>query len=354
MRVVWRKAIVAGLGATVLAAGCATPNAPPPRQANPAVPVVGSGRPLSAGGAPVLVPAPPRPAARRPARCTVFPADNIWHAKISRLPVDPRSAAYIAAMGSTAHLHPDFGAGLIDGAPFGMPVTTVPLNQPRVPVSFSYADESDPGPYPIPRHALIEGGPASSGDRHVIVYDPGHCLLYELYDATPQANGSWRAGSGAVFNLRSDRLRPAGWTSADAAGLPIMAGLASYDQVAAGFIDHAIRMTAPRTRDAFIWPARHAASSLTDMSLPPMGLRLRLRAGVDIAGFPNQARVVAQALKTYGAIIADNGSPFYIGGTQDSRWNNSALDALKSLTAADFEVVDTSSLMISSGSGQAR
>jgi len=188
----------------------------------------------------------------------------------------------------------------------------------------------------------------------VIAYDPARCRAYELYAARPQADGSWQAGSGAVYDLASHRLRPAGWTSADAAGLPILPGLVRYDEVAAGRIDHAIRITAPRTRNAYVWPARHAASSRSDPALPPMGLRLRLKAGVDTSRLPAQARVVAQALKTYGAILADNGSAWFITGTQDDRWSNDALRALGGLSGADFEAVDAAGLMVSADSGQAR
>lgn len=279
--------------------------------------------------------------------CPVFPADNIWHADISGLPTRSDSAGLVASIGTGAHLHPDFGAGLIDGAPFGIPVTTVGPETPREPVTFDYADESDPGPYPIPSDAKVEGGPNADGDRHVILRDPTGCRLYELFDAHRLANGSWHAGSGAIFDLRSNRLRPAGWTSADAAGLPIMAGLVRYDEVAAGHVDHAIRVTVPHSRNSYLWPARHAASSSPDPALPPMGLRLRLRAGVDISGLPSQARVIAQAMKTYGLIVADNGSPWFIGGTQDDRWDDDALNALKGFTGADFEAVDVSGLRVS-------
>jgi hypothetical protein len=285
--------------------------------------------------------------------CTVFPSTNVWNTRIDSVPVHPQSAAFVSSMGVSGHLHPDFGSGLIDGAPFGIPITTVTGTQPKVPVTFDYADESDPGPYPVPHTARIEGGSSSTGDRHVIVEDTSNCVLYELYDAHPHSNGSWTAGSGAKFNLRSNALRPAGWTSADAAGLPILAGLVRYDEVAAGRIDHAIRITVQHSRNTYLWPARHKASSLTSASLPPMGLRLRLKSTVDISHFPAQARVVAQALKTYGAIVADNGSNWYISGTQDSRWDNSALNALKSLIGNQFEAVDEAGLMVDPNSGLA-
>jgi hypothetical protein len=286
--------------------------------------------------------------------CTVFPADNVWRRDVSRLPVHASSAAWVTSVGATRNAHPDFGSGLIDGAPFGIPVTTVSGGQAGVKVTFQYARESDAGPYPIPANALVEGGPNGGGDRHVILYQPDRCRLYELFAAYRNADGSWRAGSGAIFDLRSNRLRTAGWTSADAAGLPVMAGLVRYEEVAAGRIDHAIRLTAPRTRNTYVWPARHAASSSSDAALPPMGARFRLKSSVDISRFPAQARVVAEALKRYGAMLADNGSPWYLSGTQDQRWSNEALRALKSLRGSDFEAVDMSGLMIAADSGACR
>lgn len=285
--------------------------------------------------------------------CPVLPADNVWHSKATGLPVLAKSGAYVASIGADRTVHPDFGAGTYDGRPFGMPITTVAAGQPKVRVSFEYAGESDKGPYPLAADARIEGGPAADGDRHVILHDNANCKLYELF-AARRSGGSWSAGSGAIFDLRSNALRPSGWTSADAAGLPIMPGLVRYDEVAAGRIDHAIRFTVPRTRNAFVWPARHAASSSSDASLPAMGQRFRLKASVDITGLPAQARVVAQALKTYGAIVADNGSAWYLSGTQDDRWNNDALHALGGLHGNDFEAVDASGLMISASSGRAR
>jgi hypothetical protein len=251
-------------------------------------------------------------------------------------------------------VHADFGAGLWDGGPIGIPVTRVRPGQPMVDVTFEYSSESDEGPYPIPPDARIEGGPDSDGDRHVILLDTSRCRAYELFAARPGSNGSWQAGSGAIFDLRRNTLRPRGWTSADAAGLSVLAGLVRYEEVAAGKVDHAIRVTAPGTADSYVWPARHAASTESSASLPPMGLRLRLRGSVDIDGMPRQARVIAQAMKTYGVIVADNGSPWYISGTPDDRWDNEALRALAALTGDDFEVVDASRLMVSSDSAAAR
>jgi hypothetical protein len=284
--------------------------------------------------------------------CPLFPANNVWHARVDQLPVLAASASYVASIGASQHLHPDFGSGSIDGQPFGIPITEVPAGQPGVRVTFDYDDESDAGPYPLAPNARIEGGPASDGDRHVILHDAANCRLYELF-AARRTGSSWTAQSGAIWNLRSNTLRPAGWTSADAAGLPIMAGLVRYEEVATGRIDHAIRITVPRSRDSYQWPARHAAGS-SGASLPPMGLRLRLKASVNVAGLPAQARVIATAMKTYGVVVADNGSAWYLTGTEDNRWNNDALDALKGLTGSQFEAVDTAGLMASPNSGAVR
>ena len=297
-------------------------------------------------------PSDPASAAASPAgTCPIFPADNVWHADVSRLPVLANSATLVASIGASAAVHADFGSGSWDGGPIGIPVTTVPAGQAAVPVSFQYRSESDPGPYPVPANAAVEGGPSSDGDRHVIVFDPAHCRDYELFAARP-AGGGWQAGSGAVFDLRGDALRPAGWTSADAAGLPILAGLVRYDEVAAGRIDHAIRVTVPHSRNSYVWPARHAASSSADPALPPMGLRLRLKASVNLAGLPAQARIVAQAMQRYGVIVADNGSPWYISGEPDQRWSNDALHALGGLHGSDFEALDTAGLMADQSSAR--
>jgi hypothetical protein len=284
--------------------------------------------------------------------CPLFPADNIWHADVSRLPVHPRSGAYLASMGTGAGIHADFGSGTWEGGPIGIPYTVVPAGQARVPVRFGYAGESDPGPYPIPPDAPVEGGPDAGGDRHVLVVQAGSCRLYELFDAHREGAG-WRAGSGAVWDLRANRLRPAGWTSADAAGLPILAGLVRYEEVARGRIDHAVRVTVDRSQASYLWPARHQAGQ-GGASLPPMGLRLRLKAGVDIGRFPGQARVILQAMRTYGLVVADNGSSGFIGGVPDERWDNDALHQLGRVTLADFEVVDTAPLRVSVASAAFR
>ena len=288
------------------------------------------------------------------AGCPILPADNVWNAHVDLLPVDARSADYIASIGPGTGLHPDFGSGTWDGGPIGIPYAVVPGSQPLVPVSFDYADESDPGPYPIPANAPIEGGAASSGDRHVLLVDSGDCKLYELYAAYPQPDGSWRAGSGAVFDLRSNALRPATWTSADAAGLPILPGLVRYEEIAAGTIPHALRFTVAHTRDEFVWPARHEASSNTSPAVPPMGQRFRLKAGFDVSGFPKSVQVILVALKSYGMFVADNGSNWYISGVPDERWDNDELHVLNQVHGSDFEAVDESSLMVNPDSAQVR
>lgn len=285
--------------------------------------------------------------------CPLFPANNVWNADISRLPVAANSATYIASIGLGGHLHPDFGSGLYNGEPIGIPYVVVPGTQPRVPVSFQYAGESDPGPYPLPTNAPIEGGSQSTGDRHVLVVARGTCTLYETFASYPQQNGSWRAGSGAVWRLTSNALRPAGWTSADAAGLPILPGLVTYDEVASGVITHALRVTVAQTQRAFLWPARHFASSQRSPNLPPMGLRLRLKASVALSSFPRVDQVILTALKRYGMFVADNGSSWFLSGSPDSRWNNDALHALTAIPGADFEAVDESRLQLSANSGQA-
>jgi len=292
--------------------------------------------------APAFVSAHPLPGA---SNCPIFPANNPWNQRVDRLPVAKNSASLIASIGVNDPVHPDFGSGLYDGEPIGIPYTVVGSSTRKVRVTFQYSSESDRGPYPLPRGVPIEGGYGSSGDRHVIVVDRDTCTDYELYAAYPHDHGlRWSAGSGAIFNLRSNHLRPATWTSADAAGLPILPGLARYSDLAAGGIDHALRFTAPCTAPRYVYPARHEASTCSGPNLPPMGLRVRLKAGVNISGLPYQARVVAEALKRYGMILADNGSPWYISGAPDRHWNNDALHLLDRLTGKDFQVVNTSSL----------
>lgn len=287
------------------------------------------------------------------AACPIFPADNVWNTPINNLPLDPKSQVYVNSIGANTSVHPDFGSGLYEGAPIGIPYVVVAAGQARLPISFEYADESDPGPYPIPLNAPIEGGPNGTGDRHILAVEPAECKLYELYAAYPQTNNSWQTGSGAVFDLRSNALRPAGWTSADAAGLPLLAGLARYDEVAAGIIKHALRFTAQNTRDAYIWPARHKASDDSNPNLPPMGQRFRLKANFDISSYSRDTKVILTALKTYGMILADNGSNWYISGAPDAGWNNDELvGELRQIKGTSFEAVDESSLQVNPDSGQ--
>jgi hypothetical protein len=282
-------------------------------------------------------------ALRHPAapRCPVFPKTSPWNQRVDRLPVAQNSDAIIRSIGDEKALHADFGAGLWEGGPIGIPITVVGRGQRKSRVAFEYADESDRGPYPIPRNVKIEGGRRSDGDRHALILDRDACRLYELFALYPSTGGGWRAGSGAIWNLRSNRLRPAGWTSADAAGLPILPGLARYDEVARGSIDHALRFTVRKTRRAYVYPARHYASESTDPDLPPMGLRLRLKAGYRTTGFPRQARIVLEALKRYGMLVADNGSDWFISGAPDPRWSNEQLHTLHQVPGSAFEVVLT-------------
>ena len=285
--------------------------------------------------------------APRVAGCPLFPASNPWNQRVDTLPVAPDSATLIRSIGLDTPVHADFGSGLWDGSRIGIPYVVVHgRTTPKSRVTFDYADESDKGPYPIPRNVPIEGQPAhgDTGDRHALIVDADSCRLYELY-ALRRTSTGWAAGSGAIWNLRSNAVRPAGWTSADAAGLPILPGLARWEgDASTGRIDHALRFTVERTRRAYIYPAPHYASDSTDPSLPPMGLRVRLKASVDISRLPPQARIVAQAMKTYGLILADNGSNWYVTGAPDPHWSNMELHALGALTGADFEVVDTSHL----------
>lgn len=285
--------------------------------------------------------------------CPVFPLNNIWNMPIDQLPVAANSGTLVATIGPSVHLHADFGSGLYNGAPIGIPFITVSGTQTKYAVTFQYADESDIGPYAIPLTAPIEGGSQSTGDRHAIAVDTDNCILYELYSAYPQAS-SWQAGSGVIFDLNSNALRPAGWTSADAAGLPIFAGLVRYDEVAAGEIRHAIRLTVPQTQNSYIWPARHEASSLTGSQYPQMGQRFRLRASFDTSTYPADAQVILKALQKYGMFIADNGSAWFISGAPDARWNNNNLGMLRNVVGSDFEAVDDSMFMVTANSAQSR
>jgi hypothetical protein len=269
-----------------------------------------------------------------------FPADNAWNQDISNSPVDPNSASIIDFIGSSTPLHPDFGSGLYAGQSIGIPYDIV-SGSPFVGIEYTaYGSESDPGPMPVPRNAPIEGYPnPGDGDRHVLILDRDNCWLYELYSSYPQKNGSWDAGSGAVWDLLNDEQRPYTWTSADAAGLPVFAGLARYDEVASGAIQHALRFTLQNSESAFTPPASHWAGNSTDQYAPPMGMRMRLQASYDISGFPTQAQTVLAALKKYGMILADNGSSIYIGGDPDNRWDNDDLGTLKDVPASAFDVL---------------
>jgi hypothetical protein len=280
--------------------------------------------------------------------CSLFPPNNYWHANVSDLPVHDMSDEWVASIGADDGVHMDFGQGLWNGAPIGIPYTTVGAGQPLVPITFYYPD-SDPGPYPIPPNAPVEGG----GDRHVLVVDRDACVLYEVFDARKQTNGSWRAGSGAVWNLRSNAFRPDGWTSADAAGLPILPALVRPDEVASGTIGHALRFTAPVTQEDYIWPARHEAGDEdATESDPPMGAWFRLKDDIDPLDFPAGVRPIVVALQTHGMILADNGSPWYMQGVPSEAWDNDLLHELDTIEGSDFEAVDTSSLIVHPDSGE--
>ena len=287
--------------------------------------------------------------------CPVFPADNIWHADISRLPVSTASAAWLSHLAPrTSHLHPDFGPSFgAQPVPYGIPYTVVRNTHATVAVRFGYASESDRIRYPLGADTKIEGGSAASGDRHAIIVNADTCRLYETWDTHHYASG-WYAGSGASWNLKSDALRPAGWTSADAAGLPILPGLLRYDEILVGSVDHAIRFTVALTNRAYIWPARHQAGGISSWSVIPMGARLRLRASFSLAGWSPKAQIVLRAMKNYGLIVADNGSNWYFQGTSDPRWPMALIDELKRIPASAFDVVNEASRQILANSGAAR
>jgi hypothetical protein len=283
--------------------------------------------------------------------CSIFPDDNYWHADVSDLPVHPRSDDYVASIGPNASLKADFGSGLWNGGPIGIPYMRTDASTRRVGVTFQWPSESDRGPYPIPRNPRIEGGSHSTGDRHVISVDTQSCRLYELYAAYRVSKTRWRAGSGAIFDLDSNAMRPAGWTSADAAGLPIFPGLVRWGEAYLGHIDHAIRFTAPVTQNAYVWPARHEASSNNNPAVPPMGTWFRLKADVDISGYSGEVRAILEALQTHGMILADNGSPWYLSGIPSGNWDNDELRDLLAFHGDDFEAVDVSGLMVDPNSG---
>jgi hypothetical protein len=271
----------------------------------------------------------------------IFPPDSPWNMDVSGLPVERDSAMYMASIGLGAALHPGFGT-VWNGAPNGIPYVVVRGTQPKVPITFAYPSESDPGPYPIPADAPIEGGPNGTGDRHILTLDVDSHLLYEVYDAHFNSRlGKWEAGSGAIWDLDRNTARPDGWTSADAAGLPMLPGLVRYDEVQSGEITHALRFTVSETQRAYIYPATHFSSDSNNPSLPPMGLRLRLKANYDISGFSSEVQVILRALKKYGMIVADNGSPLNLCGAPDQQWNDTALNAIHRVAGKDFEVVET-------------
>ncbi len=279
------------------------------------------------------------------AGCSVFPENNIWNTRVRDLPLDARSAAYVQSIGRDLTLHPDFGPVA------GIPYAVAAADQAGAQVTFTdFGAESDPGPYRIPDTAPVE----DNSDGHVLVVDPRECRLYELYTAKRVGPLKWQAGAGAIFDLRSNRLRPDGWTSTDAAGFPVFAGLVRYDEVKAGVVRHAFRFTIPHTRRAYVWPARHRASTSEDPSHPPMGQRFRLRASFDTSGFDPEAQVILTALKDYGMMLADNGSPWFLSGAPDSRWSSRAISDLRKVKGSDFEAVDTSSLMVQPDSAEAR
>jgi hypothetical protein len=293
--------------------------------------------PLGGGGGGAAAPPATAP---KVGGCQVFPSNNAWNQNVSKLPVRSDSATLVSRISSTGGrtmLHPDFGGA----GQYGIPFKVVPANQPRVPIHYTaYGDESDPGPFPIPSNAPVEGGASSTGDRHVLVVQQSSCHLFELYDAHWRGN-RWDAASGANWNLASNKLRPLGWTSADAAGLPILAGLARYDEVQSGAIYHALRFTVKATQRGYILPATHAASSSTDPTLPAMGLRLRLNPNYNLSRFHGQALVILRALKQYGMIVADNGGSWFITGAADPRWNDADLNQLKTVPGSAFQAVNT-------------
>jgi hypothetical protein len=288
------------------------------------------------------------------AGCPVFPPDNIWNIRVNKLPVDPKSQAYIQSIGADKPVHADFGSGIYDGGPIGIPFVTVPGNQKRVRIVFEYRDENDLSNYPIPPNPPIEGGPNSKGDNHILIVDRDNCVLWEIYDAHPQPDGSWKAGSGAIFDLTCNCLRPDGWTSADAAGLPVLPGLVRYEEVATGEIRHALRFTAPRTRNEAVWPARHSASKLTDPDLPPLGERFRLKAGFSLSGFSPETQVILRALQEYGMMLADNGGAWFLSGSPNELWKNDVLQELKRVKGSDFEAIDDSDEFVAHHSARAR
>jgi hypothetical protein len=280
--------------------------------------------------------------------CLLFPADNIWNARVDGLPINAQSNAWIDTIGRGTGLHMDFGSGTWDGGPIGIPYNLADAGTPKFKLDFYYPDESDPGPYPLPANVSIEWG----SDHHILTVDTSTCTLYEIYDASYNG-GRWSGGSGATWSLRSNDLRPAGWTSADAAGLPILTGLVRYNELASGAIRHALRFTAEAT-NGYTWPARHLTSNDNAPDIPPMGARFRLKASFDISPFPPEMQILLRAMQQYGLILADNGSDWYVTGAPDAHWDNDMLHLLDNITGDDFEAVDVTGLMVNSDSAQAR
>ena len=305
---------------------------------------------------PMVARAAPAPAAVKPiagTSCSAFPADNWWRADISGLPVHDRSRQWLSHMSTGVDLHPDFGPSYGDGPNYGIPITVVKSSHPTVSVRFDYASESDKVRYPLGADTRIEGGRGSGGDMHAIVVDQGSCKLYETWN-TRVRDGRWRAGSGAVWSLKSNALRHDGWTSADAAGLPILSGLLRWNEVKAGKVDHAIRFTTDVSSKHHLWPARHDAGSKSSLAYPPMGARFRLKPGFSTRGFSPYAVTVIKAMKTYGLVLADNGSPWFFQGEQNAQWPDRLIEDLKRIPASAFVAVDTSSLKVSDDSAQTR
>lgn len=307
-----------------------TPSSDPDEIISTDIPVVGDAGPMING-------------------CPVFPKDNFWNTRIDDLPIHPRSDAWIESIGRDQGFHMDFGSGEWDGGPIGIPYNIVNGSAlEKFDLTFYYPDESDAGPYPLPPDPLIEYG----SDHHILIVDTDSCMLYEIYDASFEA-GQWSGGSGAIWDLNANALRPDGWTSADAAGLPIFPGLVRYDELISGHIDHALRFTVENT-NGYIWPARHLTSDDDAPNIPPMGERFRLKASVDISGYPDLLQPLLQTMKIYGIVLADNGSNWFVSGAPDERWDNDMLHLLDDLTGDDFEAVDTSVLIVEPDSAAAR
>ena len=326
---------------TALLAACSIPVPRPPLPA--------SSGPESLPTIPPSLSSPPdlSPSSPALAGCSIFPSDNIWNTRVDNLPVHPMSDAYIDTIGRDTGFHMDFGSGNWDGGPIGIPSNVAGADTPKYTLDFYYPDESDPGPYPLPDDPLIEWG----SDHHILVVDSSTCFLYEIYDAGFDS-GHWSGGSGVIWDLNSNALRPAGWTSADAAGLPILPGLVRYDEITAGEIRHALRFTASST-NGYVWPARHLTSDDDAPEIPPMGTRFRLKASFDISGYPPELQVILRAMQQYGILLADNGADWYVSGAPDERWDNDMLHLLDVVTGNDFEAVDESSLVVNPDSGQA-